>query len=320
MRYRRMLPAGLTAVVAAAVAIALWPLGKNDPGDAVGAGPSEKQVERERRMATILDYSRPYPERIRAVRELPLEVADEDLRALLAILEAPIPETNRSDTLTSLNEIIEQLRLKGRATEEYGKALARLMRAPEVDEVVRDYAVQHAVHWMLDCERIAIAPGNESAVLADRGLLLDALGAVLDARSVSEGSAWGTTLNALRDFKARSLHPEEIAPLLDENGELIRSVARGEREAHPGNRVAAIQTLPELSERQASLDLVRELAGNTSLEVGHRLPAIAVLGILGGDADLATLAALEQSDGRLRYAARAAADRLKTRLSTSSAR
>ncbi|MBK1884428.1 hypothetical protein JIN85_18570 [Luteolibacter pohnpeiensis] len=316
MKNFRQFRFGLILIALVIVACLVWTLSHHH--DSKQATPSGEAVlarqEREERMTKILDNQRRYPERIRAIRELPLKVENEDLCKLLSYLESPLPERGREEALVSLNEIMEQLRLKGRATPEYGICLARIMLNPDSNEVVRDYAVQHAFDWMIDSERIAAKPGGDSIhTLADRELLVGAIASVLDAADVQDGSAWGTTLNALRNFRKWTVSPEEAESLFEENAEKIRSVAKAEEASYVGNRVAAIQALTELEDRQESLRIVRRLLSDPNAPVYAQLSAIAVLGVIGTDQDQKNLTQIAKQDRRMRYAAEGAIVKLEKR-------
>lgn len=252
-------------------------------------------------------------ERLKAAKEISTDLTNEELKQLMEFLTKPIDERNRENDLLAINEVMNRLRVTGMACGEYATALCRLIRDPNVHPVVRDYAIQHAIQWMRDAH-----DGRLPATLApeDRRRMLDCTVAFLHEPVSLHETGYGTALNVLRTLE--SSYPEEAAAIFEQCEPRIVEVAAGRESAPLANRVSAIQTLPALPDREAALTLIRSMVAEVPTGSPVRLVAIATLGELGEQSDLATLRQLQTSDRRVTYAARAAATRLEASLLSAS--
>ena len=252
-------------------------------------------------------------ERLKAAKEISTELSNEELKQLIAFLSKPVDERNRENDLLAINEVMNRLRTTGLACGEYATALCGLIRDPKVHPVVRDYAIQHAFQWMRDAR-----DGNLAATLTaeDRRRLLDCTVAFLHEPASLHETGYGTALNVLRTLE--SVYPEEAAAIFEQCEPRIVEVAAGRESAPLANRVSAIQALPALPDRKSALTLVRGMTADVPTGSPVRLVAIATLGELGEQSDVATLRKIQNDDKRVAYAARAAADRLETSLASSS--
>ncbi len=315
LTFKRNLIAAGTLVLITAAAILLW----QRNGKVQGQHPLEisRLGHRERQhlhgadpIDRVTNASLPWQERVAAARNLPLDLQDTEMARLLAFLEAPLPESGREQALVSLNEVMEQLRLRGRVTREYAPALAHLIRNPDAEPVVRDYAVQHAVQWLADTggERSGRAPDS-----SESALMLDSIGVMFAEPDIEQHTMWGTTLNALRSLAgpAGSPVPAIMAGLQPQ----IMAIASGRQPALLANHVAALQCLQSLPDQEAASAVARSVAFGSSHTSPLRLPAVATLGEVGTADDTDALARLAASNDPAAYAAKSALNRLTARQS-----
>lgn len=250
-------------------------------------------------------------ERLKAAREISTDLTNQELKELMAFLAKPLDQENATGDLVAMNQVMDQLRVSGMACGEYATALCGLIREPKTHPIVRDYAMQHAVQWMIEAKH-----GQSNAKLEeqDRKCLLDCMVSYLQTPASLHETGFGTALNLVRTIE--STYPHDATEILALCSPRIISVSSGQEIAPLGNRVAAIQCLPSLPDREVARKLVREMVDTSQPDSAVRLVAVATLGSLGDESDLPTLRRIQQNDDNLSYAARSAAERLTTTLAS----
>jgi hypothetical protein len=310
---RKHLLVGTTALLSLAGGVAWWSSHTDRELQLAPSSTASSNPLARSKSSRVANSEAALAERLKAAKEISTELSNEELKQLIAFLSKPVDERNRENDLLAINEVMNRLRTTGLACGEYATALCGLIRDPKVHPVVRDYAIQHAFQWMRDAR-----DGNLAATLAaeDRRRLLDCTVAFLHEPASLHETGYGTALNVLRTLE--SAHPQEAAAIFEQCEPRIVEVAAGRESAPLANRVSAIQALPALPGREAALSLVRGMTADVPTGSPVRLVAIATLGELGEQSDLATLRQLETTDRRVAYAARAAATRLEASLLSAS--
>ena len=257
------------------------------------------------RLVRLHDREAALAERLKVAREISDDLTNEELRQLMATLARPLDQRTAEKDLMAFNEIMEQLRVSGMACGEYATALCSLIREEKTHPVVRDYAMQHAVQWIREAKS-----GHSLARISedDRRNLLSCIVSYLQVPTSLHETGYGTALNLIRTLANE--YPADAAEIFALCAPRISAVASGQESGPLGNRISAIQSLPALPDREQALTLVRNLTTDTPGGSPVRLVAIATLGLLGEESDLATLRRIQTENSDFSYAARAAAARL----------
>jgi hypothetical protein len=283
------------------------------PESAADASVSQATPSSSSRLARVHDRQLALAERVKAAREISSELSNEELRDLMATLSRPLDERTADQELMAINEIMDRLRVTGMACGEYATVLCSLIRSDDTHPVVRDYAMQHAVQWI----RTAKSGHSLSQVSdADRENMLSCMVSYLQKPASLSETGYGTALNLIRSLANE--YPAEAAEIVSLCGTRITEVAAGRESGPLANRITAIQSLPMLPDHEEALALVRGMTADAPGGSPVRLVAIATLGSLGEEADLATLRQIQGEDSDFSHAARSAATRLESRLLSSS--
>ena len=303
----------LTATCIAALAGAFVWLQQRPAQARPMTGEPNAASSRSARLARVHDRQVALAERLKAAHEIPEDLTDEELRQLMASLSRPIEERTAENELMAINGLMDRLRVSGLVCGEYATALCSLIRGEKTHPVVRDYAMQHAVHWI--CEARS---GHSLSQISDtdRTNLLSCMVSYMQLPNSLQETGYGTALNLIRNLS--NPYPEDAAEIFSLCAPRITAVASGAESGPLANRITAIQSLPYLPDRAASLNLVRGMINDFSGDSPVRLVAIATLGSLGEKADLATLRKIQASESNFAYAARAAIDRLESSVAATS--
>lgn len=263
------------------------------------------------KVSRIQDREKILAERLEAARDISTDLTNQELRELTVFLKKPLDQENAGNDLLAMNQVMDQLRVSGMACGEYAIALCGLIREPETHPVVRDYAMQHAVQWIREAKH-----GHAAAKIAeeDRRRLLDCMVSYLQTPGSIYETGFGTALNLIRNMQPE--YPTDATEMLAVCSPRIIEVSSGRESAPLGNRIAAIQSLPALPDREITLNLVREMVNSPQSDSPVSLVAVATLGALGEQSDLIALRKIQQDDSSLSYAARSAADRLTATLAS----
>jgi hypothetical protein len=227
-------------------------------------------------------------ERQEAVGKVGANLADDEFGALVQFLaRTPQEDSLAPDELNALkNEVINALKNQKRDPNPLINQLIVLYREPGQDEVLRDYCIQH-----LGTLYPAGTVTNRESV---RQLFSE-------ATDVKRGSIAGTALIAIANNRGADIISQSIA---DKAIAIAEDAAYGE-----APRITALQIGAKLNDARV-LPVAREIAFGGS-GVPLRVSAIAAIGTMGDESDLAKLEPLANStDIRLRTAATAAVKKL----------
>jgi hypothetical protein len=218
----------------------------------------------------------PFWSRLDAVHALSRNIADGERAKLFTfLLSTEIPKGLQSHHVWVLkNDLLNTLRNQDLPTQEYQSVLQNIAENPQQDEVIRDYAVQHARPWYSKSE-------NKPAIL-------DLLWKI--ARN-SKSSLSGTALLSIWGIY------EEFPKDVDATKLLRASLALAKNsEASMESRISSLQICGRMGYGEA-LSLARELANNGESE-RLRMAAIATIGDLGSRKDSHLLELIETSNGK----------------------
>jgi hypothetical protein len=233
--------------------------------------------------------------RFKAVRSLPSNLSDEEIRSLYEFLRAKGPQTqpDRMYEHALKNEVLNKLRNLQPAPPAFTELLISIHQDKHQDLVIRDYALQHLRFWYPN------ASTEEKEQIA---------GVFWQALTETGNSIAGTALLSLHGL-ART-NPEFDQQRI---AEAALHLARDQRSG-PLARISAVQVCGQMGLREV-LPAAMELAqGSESYAL--RLAAIATLGDVGGPETISLLQHLAtEEDSLLQNAAQSALDRLVSRIS-----
>jgi hypothetical protein len=224
----------------------------------------------------ILETDRlPFPARLEAIHGLPQDLGGPEVEAISAFLRSPPPD---SGGVVEKNDLLNVLRAQATPPTGFTRLLADICRDPRQDDVLRDYALQHAVLWYAKSE-------NQDLVIE---MLRDAL-------TETQTSMAGTALTGLHTLFER--HQAVEASLVRQAAlDILANPAAGELARITSLRIAGALRLED------ALPAAREVLQGTA-SVPLRIAALATVGDLGSRADLATLSEIEsKQDQRLEAA------------------
>ncbi|MBM4165235.1 MAG: hypothetical protein FJ222_12465 [Lentisphaerae bacterium] len=227
--------------------------------------------------------------RLQAVRALSKELLPDEVQALYGLLDRKSGEDPASSAERNAlkNDVVNALKMQTVMPADLPARLIAMFNDPAHDPVWRDYCIQHL--------------GSVYAVITPLALQEQARQTLWTAASEKQGSIPGTALIALANQSGQPGF--EKARIAATALALVRSPDYGE----PA-KITAFQICAKLGE-QAVLPDARHQMTNGSVLI--RVSALACVGILGDQSDLAALRALESnSDIRLRTAAQAAIKRV----------
>jgi hypothetical protein len=252
-------------------------------------------------LESIRDVSLHWEERIKAVRDLPDNLSQASLVRLLAYLEEP-PDSGRETWYVVCNEILETLRKRNLAPETYTPTLLGIIQSSGFDPVIRDYAVQHVCQWIsgIDPNACEIHPALATAAY-------EKLSQECMKPENGELTLPGTTLNALLDTVLNGT--EDFARKRQSLANLALQLAnQSDGSVSTPNRATALQVAARLKLGEVP-SLCRRLALDSRVAPNLRFSAIAALGQVGSEQDIALLQSFV-SDETYKFAASAALERV----------
>lgn len=308
------------SLIVVSIAILLWHLSTNSrPSAAMSAKPDatgSQTVRQETRPSTrvlerwrpLLDGFLPVEERLDIARSINSGLLPAEVAFLYdALTHTPI-SGKEEDWWVVVNEIMEQMRKHGAGGEEYSARIGELIKAPQVPEVVRDYAIQHLAQWIAPVAA-EISPGETNP--ANTAEALKVISGAARNPSFIHSTIAGTALMALTDISSR-LDPEIFAPAWSELSPFLSEIITGQRDSGLSLRVSAIQAVAILAD-ESHLPAIRALASNESENPSARLSAVAALGFYSSPEDVPLLETLASSVNPFQYAAKAALQRSNAR-------
>lgn len=251
------------------------------------------------------DVSLHWEERIKAVRDLPDSLGQASLARLFTYLQEP-PESGRETWYLVCNEIMETLRKRNLAPETYTPTLVGIIQSSAFDPVIRDYAVQHLCQWISGIDPSACETRPAQASTAFEALSRECL-----KPENGEFTLLGTTLNALLDAVLNGT--EDFTRKRQSLASLALQLAnQSDGSVSTLNRGTALQVAARLKQGEIP-SLCRKMALDSQVGPNLRFSAIAALGQVGGEQDIALLQSFV-SDETYKFAASAALERLTSSL------
>lgn len=258
-------------------------------------------------VSQLLDSSNHLSEQVDALHELPSDLTEQELMALMAYLRQPMPATISSARWLNLaNEIMVVLRQPRFEFAAYPTEMSSIVQDQHLSPMIRDYAVQHLTLYL-----------EEKAGVIEPQLFAHCLEALMqpleDNRRESEGVA-ATSLMSLCDFHQRlGTRHEAVVVNRPEFEALVQSYLVPESGRSVALRIAAIQAAGRLQIPSAT-STIRELASEDSPEHMLRLSSISALGMCGDIQDKHFLTDLAKGSSKYRFAAQAALTNLENKL------
>ncbi|MBK1883782.1 hypothetical protein JIN85_15295 [Luteolibacter pohnpeiensis] len=225
---------------------------------------------------TITNASLDWEQRVQAVRDLPIQLEASQIEQLFAYLEQPTPKDKESFYLVC-NEIMEVLRKRRLAPDEYSINLMKLIESPSANPLIRDYAVQHLAQWISGMDTFAMESNRELASQTFDAMLVE----VNDPANYGL-TMTGTTLSSLAD--AVNKGNPDLADKREALGDVCMAIIQKD-DYSAVNRSTAIQVAARLDTPGLGA-ICKTIAANDSAPVDLRLSSIAGIGLVGGSEDI----------------------------------
>ncbi len=246
--------------------------------------------ETERRWAVLTDSKVLWQKRAGILREMNTRtLRSEDVDFLFGLLRHQPRMGAEEGWWVVANEIMEQLRRRGLGKDRYADELTEILMDSELDPVMRDYAAQHLGQWLTPRGKELGYPCEVDEDVIKESIHV--LGSVISDESLAFTSIPGTVLRVFADMKAGGFDENKIDQILTKLEPWISGVIEGKVEVSLQTCCSAIQAVGSfgLSEH---LEAIRALAGNQSGSSDVRLNSVAVLGVVGSEADVSLLESL----------------------------
>ena len=258
------------------------------------------QAQTSSQYENLLDADIPWQQRLETVKGIESASLSPLDRDYLYSTFSHQPKANTEDWWVVVNEIMDRLARIDEDSARYTSALLATMNDKELNEVVRDYAVQHLGNYYM--------PVGESLIRRDSSSLnqvLETFQQLVTDPELAETSIPGTTLNVIVAMKHQDVEPELISSTVSHLTPWIKQVVTGDSAVPLSTRVTAINSAGDF-QLSSLTDTIRTLFNSEDLDPTIRLNAIAALGQLGTSDDLAALEALASSSSKFRFAAQSA--------------
>lgn len=271
--------------------------------------------------AALSDAPVQYREREAHARKIPDDLGPKSIRLLVEALGRPpsaLPGLSEDEWYGLADLLFIALRYQRAAPPGFTTgALLGLWNRADLDPIVRDYALQHLLHFHTN--RDPLAPVERDP--GRRRMIEETLWAA--ARGSAEPQHAATAIHLLRDLSvygepaSRGATQKTVQALAPAGFvEHLLGLASGGSDVPTAVRIAAVQVAAELAPERA-VGAARALAADDATPIGLRMAAVAALGIAGGAPERELLGLLRARDHpRLRDAVRGAALRLDRRLAT----
>ena len=298
----------ITAAIAVGIITFLINRGQNREDSAVDVMKSARETsapsDQPSFFSSLIDSRTPAQVRVESLRQLDKQaLSSNDIDCLYNLLAHQPADGSEEDWWFIVNEIMEQLRSKDVAIDRYAPSLLSLINDDAHSYVLRDYAVQHLGLYCIPTGEASPAPYlSDPQVLAD---VTQAFADLIVDDSLGETSVPGTTLNLLVNMQQGGVDPSLIQSAVSGLQPWIASTIEGRNQVATVNRVSAINVTGELGLTNFT-PTVRALAQQSEGDATIKLNAIAALGLLGDDQDLASLTTLANSSSKFRHAAKSA--------------
>jgi hypothetical protein len=266
------------------------------------------------RLDFLTDTGQPYQTRINQLRGMLADGCSEpELRYLYQLLEKAQPSSELPEHWYVLaNDIMAMIHNHETDPHRFSLQFRGLLQATHQPDVIRDYAVQHLVTWLNPTSTQAGAtrlPAASPEMAAD---VLDALASAAIDPSLAQSTIPGTTLMMLVDLVRSDSGVDCTHAVATLKPWLLQALQDGSALSNP-IRVSAVSAAGVLAPKEFR-PLIRNIAYLETAGSSLRLPAIAALGQIGEQADIAKLRAIAETSPELTYAAQGATAKLISRL------
>jgi len=253
---------------------------------------------------SLTDESQTRETRLNLARQIDQNLTLAEIDSLFASFQYQPASQNQEAWWVVMNEMMEQMRRKGVASDRYSNELITLLESPSQPEVVRDYAVQHLSLWITPSS--GGAPSEPSP--ETRAKALSSIAATITDPSIAHTSIPGTAIMALTSASA-GLPPETIDSVWTKLDPAMTSMLKGEISAPLSTKTTIIQSVA-MRGNESHLPLIQDMARDEKIDPSMRLSSIAALGIYASENDRAYLTSLAEGKTRYRYAAQSALKKL----------
>lgn len=266
-----------------------------------------------KRFDFLTDIHLPYQARLMQLRQISEGgISEPELQQLYELLQSPATRGELPEHwFVIANDIFALLLAHETQAERLTSQFLQVLRNTEQPDVMRDYAVQHLAAWLHPRSRWAQQtklpePQSEQA----KEVLLALAQSATDPR-LEQTSIPGTTLMMISDLARvpSGLDCQEAIAVL--KPWLRLALQDGSSLSHPV-RVSAVSAAGHLAPEEFR-PVIRQIAYQELADASLRLPAIAALGKIGEEQDLASLQAIARSSPALHYAAQEAATAVSRR-------
>lgn len=299
-----------TALLLGAAGLAWWnPTAPEAASELTGPTPKTARPSAQRaslktppKWASLTNHTLSTDVRLDLARSIDTDLNSTEIDLLLASFTHTPPHHSREQWWLVLNEIMEQMRKKGVASDRLGPALTALVRDPSQPEVVRDYAVQHLSQWIAPPTPDTPSETSPEAITA----ALQSIAATITDPSITHTSIPGTALMALT---AVDLPEDTIIPVWRKLDPSLSAILKGETYGSLATKTTIIQSAA-LRDSEIHLPLIQVFARDEQMNPSMRLSSIAALGIYRSETDRDYLTSMATGSTRYRYAAQSALKKL----------
>ena len=277
---------------------------------------SVRSEDKESRFAKLTDRSIRWEVRADMLRRIdPAALSSQDIDTLYSLLHHKPEVGQEKNWWVVVNEIMEQMRIHGIGAERYTETMLGIVNDSSVDEVIRDYAVQHVGQWVTPRLVKQGRPSESNPALIEQ--TTQDLSQLITDPALGHSSIPGTTLMVLIDMQEGGVSEQTLAPVIARLEPWFSQTIAGENQVGRTTRISAINAVGMLGLTDQAA-VIRELANSEEIDASIRLNSIATLGMIGEDTDLETLSELSATSQTFRYAAKASYKRLQDRMAANS--
>lgn len=252
----------------------------------------------------VTDATRGTETRLNLARQISKDMRADDIDYLFKSLRHQPEAHNNENWWVVMNEIMEQMRRKGVASDRFANELISIVNDSTLSEVTRDYAVQHLMLWVApSCGNVPAESSPE--VIAET---LEVVSLSVTDPAIAHTSIPGTALMGLT-VASSDLPPEVVAPIWEHLDPMMTRMLKGEINVPLSTRTTVIQSVAMRGSTK-HLPLIQTMARNEKIDPSMRLSSIAALGVYRSELDRDYLVSLSQGNTRYRYAAKSALKKL----------
>lgn len=253
-----------------------------------------------RAIRALSDYTVSEKVRLDVARRIDSDLSSKDVDYLYQLLRYK-PEGDDPHWWVVLNEIMQQMAAKKVGADRYPAELMSVIRDKSLDQVARDYAVQHLSVWAASNGK-NVAPDSPKAMEVKQAL--DSIAAVISDPALQGTSIPGTAIMTLTSA-SESLPDEMTDHVWQRVDPVLTSMINGDVSTPLGTRTSVVQAVA-MRGSQAHLPLIQALARDEKAEPSMRLTSIAALGLYRSGEDREYLESVANGSTRFRFAAQAA--------------